>query len=87
MKATLKVTAKGQITFRKGRFGRVGGATGRPGDRVNVEIVAPGRLEVRAATRRASIDEFIGCAARPGGPALPLEEIERIIQDGWAGRK
>lgn len=84
MKATLKVTAKGQITFRKAVLDELGV---RPGDRVTVEIVAPGRLEVRAATRGASIDEFIGCAARPGGPALSLEEIERIIQDGWAGRK
>jgi bifunctional DNA-binding transcriptional regulator/antitoxin component of YhaV-PrlF toxin-antitoxin module len=83
MKATLKVTAKGQITFRKAVLDELGV---RPGDRVTVEIVAPGRLGC-VRRLRASIDEFIGCAARPGGPALSLEEIERIIQDGWAGRK
>jgi len=84
MKSTLKITSKGQITLRKAALAELGV---RPGDCVTVETVAPGRLEVRAATRGASIDEFIGCAARPGGPVLSLEEIERIIQDGWAGRQ
>jgi AbrB family looped-hinge helix DNA binding protein len=84
MKTTLKITAKGQITFRKSVLDQLGV---RPGDRVTVETIAPGRLELRPADRTGSIDDFIGCAARPDGPVLSLEDIKRIIEEGWAGER
>jgi AbrB family looped-hinge helix DNA binding protein len=84
MKSTLKITSKGQITLRKPVLDELGV---QPGDRVTVEVVAPGRLEMRPAERKGSIDDFIGCAAKPGGPVLSLEEIEEIIRKGWAGER
>jgi AbrB family looped-hinge helix DNA binding protein len=84
MKSTLKITSKGQITLRKAVLDELGV---RPGDCVTVETTAPGRLELRSAERTGTIDDFIGCAARPDGPVLSIEEMNEIIRDGWAGRR
>jgi AbrB family looped-hinge helix DNA binding protein len=84
MKSTLKITAKGQVTLRKSVLDQLGV---RPGDRVTVEVVAPGRLEMRPETRKGSIDDFIGSLAKPDTPVLSIEEMNQVIRDGWAGRR
>jgi antitoxin PrlF len=81
--ATLKVTAKGQVTLRKQLLDHLGVA---PGDRIIVDFLPSGRAEVRAAKPRATIDQFIGCLRQRGGPALSIEEINEIAADGWAGK-
>ncbi|HEY1363618.1 MAG TPA: AbrB/MazE/SpoVT family DNA-binding domain-containing protein [Xanthobacteraceae bacterium] len=82
MKTTLKITSKGQVTFRKEVLDRLGV---KPGDRIAVEFVAPGRMEVRSAEARGKVEDFIGCLKRPGTPPLSLEKIEEIARKGWAG--
>lgn len=84
MKTTLKITSKGQITLRKSALKALGV---RPGDQVTVEVVAPGRLELRPAERQGSIEAFIGSLAKPETPALSVEEMNRVIQDAWAGKR
>lgn len=59
----------------------------RPGDKITVELVAPGRMEVRAARPGAKLDEFIGCLKKAGAPLLPIEEIKKIARQGWAGER
>jgi AbrB family looped-hinge helix DNA binding protein len=59
----LTVTAKGQITLRKEVLRHLGIA---PGQKVEVQMLPNGRLELRAAKPTSSIDDFIGCLYRPG---------------------
>ena len=82
MGSILTVTAKGQVTLRKELLEHLGVA---PGDRIAVEFLPSGRAEIRAAKAQSSIEDFIGCLARPGTEPLSIEEINEIAARGWAG--
>jgi antitoxin PrlF len=84
MKSTLKVTSKGQVTFRKEILDQLGV---KPGDKVTAEFVGPGRVELRSARGSGSINDFIGFLNKPGQPRLSLEDIKRLIEEGWAGKR
>ncbi len=84
MTTTLAVTAKGQVTLRKEVLRHLGVA---PGQKVEVDLLPNGRIEVRAAKSTASIEDFFGCLQRPGTKPLTIEEIGEIAADGWAGRR
>ena len=84
MKSTLKITSKGQVTLRKAVLAQLGV---RPGDRITVEFVAPGRAEVRAAEASASLEAFVGCLKKAGERPLSIEEMDAIAREGWAGRR
>jgi antitoxin PrlF len=78
----LTVTAKGQVTLRKEVLRHLDVT---PGQKVEVDLLPNGRLEVRAARPTGSIEDFIGCAQRPGTKPLTIEEIGEIAAQGWAG--
>jgi len=82
MTTTLTITAKGQITLRKEVLRHLGVT---PGQKVEVDLLPNGRLELRAAQSAASIEDFIGCAHRAGTKPLTIEEINEIAAQGWAG--
>ncbi len=82
MGTMLTVTAKGQVTLRKEVLEHLGVG---PGDRLAVEMLPDGRLDVRAS--KGNIDGFIGSLARPDTAALSIEEMNRIAADGWAGQR
>jgi bifunctional DNA-binding transcriptional regulator/antitoxin component of YhaV-PrlF toxin-antitoxin module len=84
LKRILKVTSKGRVTFRKEMLDQLGV---RPGDNIAVEVVGPGRIEVRAARPTADLNVFIGSLKKPGTRPLSIEEINRIIRKSWAGQK
>jgi bifunctional DNA-binding transcriptional regulator/antitoxin component of YhaV-PrlF toxin-antitoxin module len=84
MKSTLKITSKGQVTFRKEVLDQLGV---RPGDKITVEFVGPGRAEVRLAEPAAKLEAFVGCLKKAGARTLSLEEIKKIARDGWAGER
>jgi len=84
MKNTLKITSKGQVTLRKQVLEQLGV---RPGDKVVVEPIAPGRVEMRRAEPQRSMAAFVGCLKKAGGPALSLEDIEKVAREGWAGER
>jgi AbrB family looped-hinge helix DNA binding protein len=84
MKSTLKITSKGQVTLRKAVLDRLGV---RPGDKITVEFIAPGRVEVRPAPTSANLQAFVGCLKEAGGPTLSIQEMNAIARDGWAGRR
>lgn len=46
MKNSLKIASKGWVAFRKEALRELGA---RPGDRLTVEVVGPGRVESRTA--------------------------------------
>jgi len=84
MGTTLTVTAKGQVTLRKEVLRHLGVT---PGQKVEIDLLPNGRLEVRAAKSGGSIESFIGSGYRPGIKALTIEEIAEIAAEGWAGRR
>jgi antitoxin PrlF len=79
---TLTITAKGQVTLRKEVLRHLGVA---PGQKVEAELLPNSRVELRPAKKHGSIDDFIGCAYRPGTKPLSIEEMNEIIAKGWAG--
>jgi bifunctional DNA-binding transcriptional regulator/antitoxin component of YhaV-PrlF toxin-antitoxin module len=81
MGTTLTVTAKGQVTLRKEILRHLGVT---PGQKVEVDLLPNRRIGVRAKPA-GSIEDFIGCARRPGTKPLTIEEINEIAAQGWAG--
>jgi bifunctional DNA-binding transcriptional regulator/antitoxin component of YhaV-PrlF toxin-antitoxin module len=81
MTTELTITAKGQIALRKEVLHHLGVG---PGRKVEVDLLPNGRIEVRAKPT-GSIEDFFGCAHRPGTKPLSIEEINEIIADSWAG--
>jgi AbrB family looped-hinge helix DNA binding protein len=83
-KITLKITSKGQVTFRKELLDQLGV---RPGDRITVKLVGDRRLEVRPARPGARLQEFVGSLKKTHTSALSIEEMNRIARKGWSGQK
>jgi antitoxin PrlF len=81
MGTTLTVTSKGQITLRKEVLRHLGVD---PGQKLEVDLLPNGRVEMRAKPK-GSIEDFFGCAYRAGTKPLTIEEMNEIIADGWAG--
>jgi AbrB family looped-hinge helix DNA binding protein len=82
--STLTVTAKGQVTLRKGLLEHLGV---HPGDQLILEKLPDGRLEVRAARPAGSISAAFDFLKREGGPSLSIEEMNGIAARGWAGER
>jgi AbrB family looped-hinge helix DNA binding protein len=80
--STLTVTAKGQITLKKEVLRHLNVA---PGEKIDVEPLADGRIALRAARRTGSLADFHGCLATKGGPRLTIEQIKKITEEAWAG--
>lgn len=81
--AILTVTAKGQVTLRRDLLQHLGV---RPGEKIEVEALPDGRIEVRAARRGAPIAAVFGLLKREGAQALSVEDMDAIAAAGWAGR-
>jgi AbrB family looped-hinge helix DNA binding protein len=82
--STLTVTAKGQVTLRKDLLKHLGV---EPGEKVAVDKLPDGRIEVRAAQPAGKISDAFGFLKKKGGPSLSIEEINRIAAGGWAGKR
>lgn len=82
---TLTVTAKGQVTLRKDLLEHLGVS---PGDKISIEKLPGGRVEVKAAQPSGSISEAFGClkAKRKGRP-LSIAQMNEVIARGWAGKR
>ncbi len=81
---SLTVTAKGQVTLKKDLLAHLGS---RPGDRLSVEKLPDGRIEVRAMQATGRIEDAFGLLARAGGPHLTIEQINDISAEGWARQR
>jgi AbrB family looped-hinge helix DNA binding protein len=81
MAITLTVTAKGQITLRRKVLEHLGV---RPGDKVDVDLLRDGRMQVRAKPGK-SVTTIFGMLARPGTPRRSIEELNEAAAAGWAG--
>jgi bifunctional DNA-binding transcriptional regulator/antitoxin component of YhaV-PrlF toxin-antitoxin module len=80
--STLTVTGKGQVTLRKDVLQHLGV---QPGEKITVDKLPDGRVEVRAARRKGKISDVFGILKREGQPTLTTEEINEAAARGWAG--
>ncbi|HEY8289033.1 MAG TPA: AbrB/MazE/SpoVT family DNA-binding domain-containing protein [Acetobacteraceae bacterium] len=81
---TLTVTAKGQVTLRRDILEHLGI---RPGEKVSVDKLPGGRIEVRATRPAGQISEVFNLLKRDDGPSLSIEEIGRVAAQAWAGKR
>ena len=82
MAITLTVTSKGQITLRKEVLAHLGV---RPGDRLEVDLLADKRMQLRSK-RGTSAAAIFGMLVNPQA-SLSVEEMSEIAAAGWAGEE
>lgn len=80
----LTVTAKGQITLRKDLLRHLGVS---PGEKIAVDRLPDGRIEVRAARAAGDISDAFDFLKRENGPSLSIEEMNDVAARGWAGKR
>ena len=78
----LTITAKGQITLKKDLLQHLGL---HPGDRVAVEKLPDGRIEIHPVRQTGKISDVFGMLKREGRKPVTIEEMNEIIAKGWAG--
>lgn len=81
---TLTVTTKGQVTLRKDVLAHLGI---HPGDRIVVDKLPDGRIEVKAARPAGQITDVFGFLKRDNGPVLSIDDMNQIAAEGWAGKR
>ena len=78
----ITITSKGQITLRKELLSHLGV---HPGDKIEFEKLPDGRVEIRPEKKAGKIDAFCGFLKREGQRAISIEEMNEVIERGWAG--
>lgn len=81
---TLTITSKGQVTFRKDVLEHLGV---HPGEKVIVDKLPDGRIQVKAAERSGKISDLFNLLKKESGPSLSIEEINQAIARGWFGKR
>jgi AbrB family looped-hinge helix DNA binding protein len=81
---TLTVTAKGQITLRKELLQHLGV---HPGEKITVDKLPDGRIEIKAARPTGKISDLFGSLKKKNGSTLSIDEINQIAARGWAGKR
>jgi AbrB family looped-hinge helix DNA binding protein len=79
---TLTVTARGQVTFRKDVLHHLGI---KPGEKIELDKLPDGRVALRAAKPRDTIDGFLGLLEGGTQKVATLDEINEAAAAGWAG--
>ncbi len=82
--STLTVTAKGQVTLRKDVLEHLGV---QPGEKVVVDKLPGGQIQVRAAGKKGDISRIFGMLKQENGPHLSIEEMNEVIARAWAGER
>ncbi len=82
--ATLTVTARGQVTFRKDVLQHLGI---RPGEKIELDKLPDGRVALKAARPAGAIDGFLGLLAGRTRKVATLDEINDAAATGWAGQE
>ena len=80
---TLTVTSKGQVTLRRDILKHLGV---HPGEKVTVDKLPDGRIEVRAERPAGNISDAFNFLKRAKGPSLSIEQMNKIAARGWAGK-
>jgi len=84
MQKTLKVTERGQVTFRKEVLRHLGI---RAGEKIELSLLPGGQGLLRAARPTGSIDGFVGLLAGKKKKVATIEEMNEAAERGWAGEE
>ena len=79
---SLTVTRKGQVTLLKELLAHLGI---QPGQRIDVEVLPGGRLELHAEHATCTIGCFIGLLADRSSHRASLDELNGAAASCWAG--
>ena len=79
--ATLTVTARGQVTFRKDVLQHLGI---KPGEKIELDLLPNGRGILKAARSTGTIGSFVGLLANRTKKVATIEEINEATAQGWA---
>jgi bifunctional DNA-binding transcriptional regulator/antitoxin component of YhaV-PrlF toxin-antitoxin module len=82
--STLTVTAKGQVTLRQDILKHLGV---HPGEKIAVDKLPDGRIEVKAARPTGKISDAFNFLKRKNGRSLSIEDMNKVAARGWAGRR
>jgi bifunctional DNA-binding transcriptional regulator/antitoxin component of YhaV-PrlF toxin-antitoxin module len=82
--ATLTVTARGQVTFRRDVLQHLGIG---PGEKIELDKLPDGRVALRAARPAGKIDSFLGVLAGKTKKVATVDEMNAAAAEGWAGRR
>ncbi|MFT4053857.1 MAG: AbrB/MazE/SpoVT family DNA-binding domain-containing protein [Novosphingobium sp.] len=80
---TLTVTAKGQITLRKDVLQHLGA---HPGSKLDISMLPDGAIKLTPSPAKGKIVDFCGSLKRDGQRPISIEEMNDIIERGWAGQ-
>lgn len=80
----LKVTSRGQVTFRREILQHLGVEAG---GKIELELLPGGRGVLKGAKPRKKIDSFLGLLAGKTKKSATIEEINEAAEAGWAGKK
>ncbi len=80
--AILTVTARGQVTFRKEVLQHLGI---KSGDKIELEFLADGRAQLRAAKPAGGWRDLSGCLKdKSNGAAFSIEDLNEAIAEAGA---
>jgi bifunctional DNA-binding transcriptional regulator/antitoxin component of YhaV-PrlF toxin-antitoxin module len=77
MALELTVTAKGQVTLRRGVLDHLGV---KAGEKVKVSLLPDGRVELTGASEGIDIRSLRGVLRRPGQRMISLQEMQDAIE-------
>ena len=80
--ATLTVTTRGQVTFRKKVLEHLGI---KAGEKIELDLLPDGRGIIRAAKPTGKIQDFFGVLAGKTKKVATIEEMNEAAARGWAG--
>ncbi len=80
----LTVTSKGQVTLKRDVLRHLGV---KPGGKIAVNILPDGKATMQAVPPDKGIESIFGLLAHPDNPILTIEDIKKITEDAWAGKR
>ena len=82
--ATLTVTARGQVTFKKDVLRHLGI---KPGEKIELNLLPDGRGVLKAAQPAGTIDSFVGLLSHRTKKIATIEQMIEVAAQGWAGKR
>lgn len=82
--ATLTVTSRGQVTFRKDVLQHLGI---EPGEKIALDKLPGGRIALKAAQPSGKIDGFLGLLSKKTRKTATLDEINEAAAAGWSRKR
>jgi len=82
--ATLTVTARGQVTFRKDVLRHLGV---KPGEKIEIELVPGNKGIVTPARKTGRIEDAFGMLAGKAKVKLTIKQIKEATERAWAGER